>query len=211
MNSIIFEGPLPNSRYQESLSQDDRVVRPQWNRIRWSLSLFSLASTEGLGQEIRAVERLALPPTSRSTAREREREQSQTFFFSLSVYIIVIFFFFSLHETKGKESALGRVKAFFQLCKPLRLSVSACRGRKAISFGAASLYKPPKPPSPHPSSSLSHTSSPNLNRDEECLAVPPLASDLQPPPFSQNPSKWGNQWAVIKIGKALASDEEVMG
>lgn len=147
---------------------------------------------------------------------QRERAGTEpNLFFSLSVYIIVIFFLnlfiFFLHETKGKESALGRVKAFFQLCKPLRLSVSACRGRKAISFGAASLYKPPKPPSPHPSSSLSHTSSPNLNRDEECLAVPPLASDLQPPPFSQNPSKWGNQWAVIKIGKALASDEEVMG
>lgn len=102
MNSIIFEGPLPNSRYQESLSQDDRVVRPQWNRIRWSLSLFSLASTEGLGQEIRAVERLALPPTSRSTAREREREQSQTFFFSLSVYIIVIFFFLFFFSTRQK-------------------------------------------------------------------------------------------------------------
>lgn len=102
MNSIIFEGPLPNSRYQESLSQDDRVVRPQWNRIRWSLSLFSLASTEGLGQEIRAVERLALPPYLKVYSQRERAGTEPNLFFSLSVYIIVIFFFLFFFSTRQK-------------------------------------------------------------------------------------------------------------
>lgn len=52
------------------------------------LSLFSLASTEGFGQEIRAVERISLPPTSRSTAKEREGAGTEPnlFFFSSCLY-----------------------------------------------------------------------------------------------------------------------------
>lgn len=44
----------------------------------------------------------------------------------------------------------------------------------------------PHPP-PHPTSSLSHTSSLNLNRDRERLAAPLHASDLQASRFLQSP------------------------
>lgn len=59
------------------------------------LSLFSLASTEGFGQEIRAVERISLPPTSRSTAKEREGAGTEPnlFFFSSCLYDCDFFFF----------------------------------------------------------------------------------------------------------------------
>lgn len=151
MNSIIFEGPLPNSRYQESLSQDDRVVRPQWNRIWWSLSLFSLASTEGLGQEIRAVERLALPPTSRSTAREREREQSQTFFFLL-VFILLWFFFkfiyfFSPRDKRERECA-GTCES---ILPTLQTSATECvrmQRKKSHIFWSRILVQAPQTPVP---------------------------------------------------------------
>lgn len=100
MNSIIFEGPLPNSRYQKSLSQDDRVVRPQWNRIQWSLSLF-------IGKHWRFGAGNKSCRATRSSSylkvysqREREGTEPNLFFFLL--VFILLWFFFSTRQ-KGKR------------------------------------------------------------------------------------------------------------
>lgn len=58
-----------HSRHEESLSQDNRVVCPQWNLI--GPSFFSLASAEGLGQEIEALCLSLLPLGSASGSPAR--------------------------------------------------------------------------------------------------------------------------------------------
>lgn len=132
------------------------------------------------GQEIGAVSLfpLALP---QGLLPESEGTEPDLYFFFSSLCICDC-----VRERKGKRKreCAGMCESIQQIC------VSTCshRGRKAISFGAASSYPPtpPPPPPPHPSSSLSDTSSTSINRDGERLAVLLLASDLQASLFPES-------------------------
>lgn len=120
---------------------------------------------------------VSLPPGSASGSPAREWRN--LFFFLCACDCDCV------HERKGmrKRECAGMCES---ILFPLQICVSTClhRGRKAISFGAASSY--PRTPLPHPSSSLSDTSSASINRDWERLTVPLLASDLQASLFPES-------------------------
>lgn len=145
----------------------------------WMVSLF-IGKSWRFGAGNRSC--VSLPPGSASGSPAREwRNRARPFsFFWFCVYVIVIV---SMREReRERESVLGCAKAFFLLCKSVCPHACTEEGKPYLSEQHPHTPDPP----PHPSSSLSHTSSASINRDGERLAVLLLASDLQASLFPES-------------------------
>lgn len=128
---------------KESLSQDNRVVCPQWNLI--GQSLFSLASTKGFGAGNRSC--VSLPPgsASGSPAREWRNRARPLFFFLLSVYMWLC------PWEKGKE----KERVCWDVWKhSANLCVHMLAQRKESHIFRSSILIPPDSPSSPSSTSL---------------------------------------------------------